>query len=446
MGNASASDEELIRGFLYSHHRANANTAEIHQANATVRVLTEQLLERGLLDADKLKQRFTEEADRLRQNYIERGMAVTTQESPTSKYAFEDGPKIDCENRVHLCKAACCRLEFALSKEDVQEHIVRWDLGRPYMIARDHKDGYCVHLERPTCCCSIYNNRPLACRGYDCRNDKRIWLDFANKVVNPQLDHPQWPNCVESSTDAASLRQSDEEQSRPDPPPRSNQPTHVEERRGQLVVRQRRPMLDQFRPNPNAPPVAAPAFVETEQPATHRDTQAQPAARRIISLSTTGVFDPLRQRFNSGLDKLVRPFVSVFGFPWPAYRAFVYLGVICGGTLSVLVAGQLGLSMLVITTAVVVSVLAAIGLGLISKILTGEENFTFYHYELAVFLVSAVRTIGEYVIVPNMLTRASRRVSWECVYYLFRRSNRFHCSAWLASELSSLGRALQAPR
>jgi hypothetical protein len=27
----------------------------------------------------------------------------------------------------------------------------------------------------------------VPCRGFDCRNDKRIWLDFENKVINPEL-------------------------------------------------------------------------------------------------------------------------------------------------------------------------------------------------------------------------------------------------------------------
>ena len=67
------------------------------------------------------------------------------QEFGVSKYAFQGGAEINCENRIPLCKAACCRLPLALSKEDVQEGIVRWDLGHPYLIAQD-KDGYCVHI------------------------------------------------------------------------------------------------------------------------------------------------------------------------------------------------------------------------------------------------------------------------------------------------------------
>ena len=66
------------------------------------------------------------------------------QDPEYDKYAFEHAAEIDCASRVHLCKAACCRLPFALSNQDVREGIVRWDLGQPYLIEHA-SDGYCTH-------------------------------------------------------------------------------------------------------------------------------------------------------------------------------------------------------------------------------------------------------------------------------------------------------------
>jgi Fe-S-cluster containining protein len=54
---------------------------------------------------------------------------------------------------------------------------------------RHDSDGYCHHLERQTTCCGIYAQRPIVCRAYDCRNDKRIWADFERKIVSPELDN-----------------------------------------------------------------------------------------------------------------------------------------------------------------------------------------------------------------------------------------------------------------
>jgi hypothetical protein len=92
---------------------------------------------------------------------------------------------------VHLCQAACCRLPFALSKQDVREGIVLWDLGQPYLIEHG-SDGHCSHLDRATRGCTIHAQRPVPCRGFDCRSDKRIWLDFVGRIPNPAVERTDW--------------------------------------------------------------------------------------------------------------------------------------------------------------------------------------------------------------------------------------------------------------
>jgi hypothetical protein len=194
---------EVLRGLIYAHNRANANTAAAHEANATLRALVELLVERGVVEGEAFEARREQAAEQLRQEYLERGMAVAMQEFGVSKYEFKGGAEIDCGNRLYLCKAACCRLPFALSKQDVQEGIVKWDLGQPYLNARDEQ-GYCAHVERGTCRCTVYHHRPIPCRGYDCRKDGRIWLDFEKRVVNPRVADPDWPECLEKESDIAS--------------------------------------------------------------------------------------------------------------------------------------------------------------------------------------------------------------------------------------------------
>lgn len=194
--NGNSPNKDLINGLIYSHNRANKNTAEVHRANATLQAVVELLVEQGVLTNEELAKRQRSKSEKLRENYVQEGMAVAMQEFQVSKYDFKGGAEIDCENRLHLCKAACCKLPLALSKEDVQEGIVKWDLGQPYMMTRNG-DGYCVHLERGTCRCTIYKQRPIPCRGYDCRKDERIWLNFEKKVVNPRIEEPDWPACLE---------------------------------------------------------------------------------------------------------------------------------------------------------------------------------------------------------------------------------------------------------
>jgi len=188
---------EMVAGLVYTHNRANANTAEVHQAASTLHALVEMLVERGVLDRFELETRRKAAAEQLRKLYVERGMAVAMQDFEVSKYEFTGGAVIDCAERLPLCKAACCKLPLALSREDVREGVVQWDLPQPYMLAHNG-DGYCVHMDRDTCGCTVYDQRPIPCRGYDCRKDGRIWLDFEGRQVNPRIYEPDWPAGLEA--------------------------------------------------------------------------------------------------------------------------------------------------------------------------------------------------------------------------------------------------------
>ena len=200
--NARDLRREVTEGLLYAHSRLNTNTSKTLEASSFLYALVELLNEKGLLTIEELDERKRVVGQRLADQLREQGTGVILQNPEDDKYAFKSEVKIDCENRVHLCKAACCRLPFALSKQDVQEGIVHWDLGQPYMIAHD-EDGYCQHLARDTFHCKVREHRPIPCRAYDCRNEKRIWLDFENRIVNPNINRPDWPYS-EEATEAGS--------------------------------------------------------------------------------------------------------------------------------------------------------------------------------------------------------------------------------------------------
>jgi Fe-S-cluster containining protein len=177
---------EVAEGMLYAHHRANANTSRTLETAAFSYALIELLAERGVITVAELDERKKQVAARLEEKYRDSGMGVMRQEREEDKYAFGAGPSIDCESRLAVCQAACCRLAFALSRQDVEEGVVQWEFGRPYMI-RHAADGYCAHLGRDECRCGVYAQRPLPCRAYDCRSDGRIWEDFDAAVPSPSL-------------------------------------------------------------------------------------------------------------------------------------------------------------------------------------------------------------------------------------------------------------------
>ena len=177
---------EVAGGLLYCHHRENANTSRALEAGAFAYAMLELLVEKGLVTQEEVEARKQAVGKRLVEKFNRAEMTVELQDSGTDKYTFERGASIDCESRVHLCKAACCRLRFPLSPQDLEQGIVKWDLVHPYLIARG-SDGYCRHLERDKCGCGVYVDRPLPCRAYDCRKDERIWADFERGEVSPKL-------------------------------------------------------------------------------------------------------------------------------------------------------------------------------------------------------------------------------------------------------------------
>ena len=184
--------DEVVEGLLYTHSRLSINTGKTLESAAFLYALIELLNEKGLLTIEELDERKQIVGQRLAEQFRQNGTGVLLQDPEYDKYAFEGEAKIDCASRIHLCRAACCRLPFALSKQDVREGIVHWDLGQPYVIAHD-EDGYCHHLERGTCRCTVREQRPVPCRAYDCRSEKRIWLDFEDRIVNPDIDRKDWP-------------------------------------------------------------------------------------------------------------------------------------------------------------------------------------------------------------------------------------------------------------
>ena len=201
--------EEVAAGLRYAHFRADANTGKLLEIASFLYAALDVLREKGLIDVDDLDRRKREATANLVEKFTERGMGVVYQKPERDKYSFEGAAPIDCDTRLPLCKAACCKLRFALSRQDVEEGVVRWDFSAPYVIAKG-PDGYCQHLDGATRCCSVYEQRPIPCRGYDCRRDKRIWTDFENRIVNPKLDDPDWPQVVQdlapSSEDASQER------------------------------------------------------------------------------------------------------------------------------------------------------------------------------------------------------------------------------------------------
>jgi Fe-S-cluster containining protein len=183
---------EVAEGLLYTHTRLNANSTKTLEATAFLYALIELLDEKGIVKIEELDERKRIVGQRLVEQLRRNGNGVVLQDSTEDKYDFAGVVAIDCRSRLSVCQAACCRLPFALSKQDLAEGIIQWNLGQPYWIAQN-EGNYCCHLNRDGYSCTVYENRPLACRGFDCRQNTNIWLDFDRMIVNPGIYREGWP-------------------------------------------------------------------------------------------------------------------------------------------------------------------------------------------------------------------------------------------------------------
>jgi hypothetical protein len=192
-GNATydTSDQlrrETARGLRYCHQRLNLNTGKMLENSSFLFALIELLTEKGLLTVEELDERKKAIAERLAEQFRKSGLGLLYQDPEYDKYTFEHIAHVDCDNRLHSCNALCCKFPFALSQQDIEEGILHWDFGRPYMIAHN-EDGYCVHLDRSNYECTVRDRRPVPCRGFDCRDNQKwpVWLDADNTQFNAAL-------------------------------------------------------------------------------------------------------------------------------------------------------------------------------------------------------------------------------------------------------------------
>ncbi len=183
-----SADAQMRRGVSHAHDQIDALAQQVFVVATEVGALSTLLQERGIIPIEALRTQRSVIAKRLHELFQDQGIGVKREMRIPDKYALapETLPQIDCESRFPLCRGACCTLRFALSAQDVEEGVMRWELDRPYM-NRIGADQRCVHQDRSSYHCTIYPHRPGVCRLYDCRTDTRIWLDFERRVINPAL-------------------------------------------------------------------------------------------------------------------------------------------------------------------------------------------------------------------------------------------------------------------
>lgn len=105
---------DLSSGLLYTHTRINDNTKRTLEAASFLYALIELLNEKGLISIEELDERKKQVAERLVKKFVERGVGLMYQDPEYDKYTFEHEAQVDCQSRLHICKAVCCKFPFAI--------------------------------------------------------------------------------------------------------------------------------------------------------------------------------------------------------------------------------------------------------------------------------------------------------------------------------------------
>ena len=106
---------------------------------------------------------------------------------------------LDCEAHHAECEAACCTsFSVVLTPEEAASGKYMWDVAFPYRLLTNEA-GTCVYFDADRRRCTIWADRPIVCRAYDCRSDERIWSNHATRTLST--------TAMEAKARAAAARQ-----------------------------------------------------------------------------------------------------------------------------------------------------------------------------------------------------------------------------------------------
>jgi Fe-S-cluster containining protein len=176
----SALERQVERGSLFTHTALSKQSARINEIESFLYAVIDILAQKGITPPEELKLAVEGVRDEMMEKgeMAHPGLSLRVDGEEDSAFI-----PVNCNERMHICEAVCCKLQFALSAEEIEAGKVRWDLGRPYTI-RQEQNCYCTHINPEDKKCNVYNDRPSVCKKYSCANDTRIWNDFDKMVLN----------------------------------------------------------------------------------------------------------------------------------------------------------------------------------------------------------------------------------------------------------------------
>lgn len=173
-------EDQIAKGQINIHSTLSRISDRINELEAVIYGINNALIEQEIIPSNLLYKKV----DSVKTQMIENGQNLNA--GITVRIDDENAveQEVNCEERLHICKAVCCKLNFPLNENEIDSGHYKWQLGKPYYI-RQQSNGACCYLGESGKC-GVYSNRPKICRIYSCHKDERIWKDFDNMVLNTE--------------------------------------------------------------------------------------------------------------------------------------------------------------------------------------------------------------------------------------------------------------------
>jgi hypothetical protein len=173
---------EALRPALYSIHSDFARGMQVEFEQAViVQCVLQILMTKGLIRREELDQVYPT----MRKMMAE--LRTTQLSGPHLYQSLADVAEptgLDCSTHHETCGATCCTsFSVVLTAEEAASNKYLWDIAFPYRLLVD-EHGTCVYFDRTSLSCTIWNDRPAACRTFDCRKDDRIWSSYTDRRLS----------------------------------------------------------------------------------------------------------------------------------------------------------------------------------------------------------------------------------------------------------------------
>jgi Fe-S-cluster containining protein len=172
---------DAIRPALHAIHADHARGMQVEFEQAViVQTVLHVLMLKGLITREELDQVYPQMQQMMAQL---RAQQLTGPRLSQGLESLRPPVDLDCAAHMDDCGTACCTsFSVVLTPEEAASNKYLWDLAFPYRLLVDEA-GTCVYLDRNTRRCTIWNDRPSACRTFDCRTDDRIWSSYQGRQL-----------------------------------------------------------------------------------------------------------------------------------------------------------------------------------------------------------------------------------------------------------------------